>query len=98
MTDLVYVRDEWLKRAEVAQECAEELDLLAEELGSVVRANYFGRGCEEGGALYVLLRDTVGRGVQSLGGASVTADGLARVAFEAVNALEVADATATFGN
>lgn len=91
MTDLVYVRDEWLKRAEVAQECAEELGKLASSLGRLVRSNYFGLGCVEGQALFDLLSMVLRSGTDTLEANATAALNLAAEAQSAISLLEGAD-------
>ncbi|KJR09361.1 hypothetical protein ACN95_09700 [Gordonia sihwensis] len=91
VSELVYVQELWRKRAEVAQECADELGELAAALGSVIRTNYFGTGCVEGEGLFHSLQILVRDGVQSLNGQADSAAGLAETATAAELRLREAD-------
>jgi len=66
LSDLVYQREQWQKRAQAAQDCADELGELADRLRIVVRRNYFGGGCVEGAEFYTRLRANLADGATSL--------------------------------
>lgn len=91
VSELVYVQELWRKRAEVAQECADELGELGFSLGSVVSRNYFGSGCVEGAELYRRLRDVVAAGAAELTRLGQRASVVSSVALSAVNRIESAD-------
>ena len=94
MSELVYVQELWRKRAEVAQECADELGELAEGLRGVVRRNYFGIGCEEGMGVFGRLSELVCAGAKALDEQAVSALELSRAAVRATVSLSGADAEA----
>ncbi|EGD56425.1 hypothetical protein [Gordonia neofelifaecis] len=91
MSELVYVRELWQKRADVAQECADELGELGYALGAVLSRNYFGNGCDEGAALFERLRNVIDNGMADLQDGSRSAAELSRVAQQAGPVLHEAD-------
>lgn len=92
MSDLVYQREQWQKRAQAAQDCADELGELARALARVVERNYFGDGCVEGQIFFGKLRAVVDDGLGSLDRIATEAAILSTGAERAVLELEAADA------
>ncbi|AUH70457.1 MULTISPECIES: hypothetical protein [Gordonia] len=97
MSELVYVQELWRKRAEVAQECADELGELATALNYVLRANYFGSGCVEGDLLFDALTRVLRGGSRSLARSSTDAASLATASEHAIAEMEAADAEESIG-
>ncbi|MGB3708197.1 hypothetical protein [Gordonia sp. (in: high G+C Gram-positive bacteria)] len=94
MSELRYLREVWLKRAEVAKECAGELEGLRAKLDGVVTRNYFGDGCLEGIELFERLQLLVKSGSQDLGVARDSALDLGAASAAASDSIESADANA----
>lgn len=92
MSDLVYQREQWQKRAQAAQDCADELGELAGRLRNVVTRNYFGSGCVEGADFYSRLGENLAEGSASLTRLSVASVNLAASSRAALAELAEADA------
>ncbi|GEE02072.1 hypothetical protein nbrc107696_25180 [Gordonia spumicola] len=56
MSEFVYESSAWHNRATIAREAGVELGELGQSLETTVAQNYFGRGCEEGAALFAKLQ------------------------------------------
>ncbi|MGB6126751.1 MAG: hypothetical protein WBG47_15500 [Gordonia sp. (in: high G+C Gram-positive bacteria)] len=92
MSELRYLREVWLKRAEVAKECAGELRGLRNRLEATVTRNYFGAGCIEGAAMFIGLQALIKEGAEELGAARDSAQHLSATSELAATAIESADA------
>ncbi|MGB3604894.1 MAG: hypothetical protein WBA38_15255 [Gordonia sp. (in: high G+C Gram-positive bacteria)] len=97
MSELRYLREVWLKRAEVAKECAGELGALRAQLDGVVTRNYFGMGCVEGVELYERLRTVIRSGIQDLEANRISAVALDVASRGVVTSIEAADGEAVGG-
>lgn len=91
VSDFVFDPDQWAMRADVAREAAEELGKLAAGLNGVVASNYFGRGCDEGEALFGALTASVRSGVEELDSLARSARSLAAQTSAGSGAIQAGD-------